>query len=100
MGPLQKGLEQTELRHDVEGRRMDRITAKVAEKVAVFFQQDGRTPARARSSPAIIPAGPPPTMQQSYFVSVTATTYCSNGSVRTPLLAGRRRLGPPSRSRR
>ena len=40
MRPLQKGLEQAELRHDVERRRMDRITAKVAQKVPVLFEQD------------------------------------------------------------
>ena len=40
MRALQKRLEQPELVHDLERRRMDRIAAKVAQKIAVLLEQD------------------------------------------------------------
>ena len=100
MRPFEQLVEQPEFGHHFERRRMDRVAAKVAQEVGMLFEYARRTPARARSSPAIIPAGPPPTMQQSYFVGVTATMYCSNGSAQTPILADRRGLGTPPRSPR
>lgn len=61
MRPLQKRLEQPELAHDFEGRRMDRIPPEVAQKIS---RTRTETPARANRNPSIMPAGPPPAMQQ------------------------------------
>ena len=42
MGPLQKFLENAELVHDFERRRVDRIAPEIAQKVGVLFEdQDG-----------------------------------------------------------
>src|SRR5579862_7401321 len=38
--PFQKLFEQSEFVHDVERRGMDRVSSKVAEKIAVLFQND------------------------------------------------------------
>ena len=43
---------------------MDRVAAEVAEEVGVLLQHHTSIPARASRKPSIIPAGPPPAMQQ------------------------------------
>jgi hypothetical protein len=37
---LKEFLQQTELVHELEGRRMDRVTAKIAQKIRVLFEHD------------------------------------------------------------
>ena len=49
--------------HRFERRGMDRVAAKIAQEIACFSRTSVSTP-RGSSSPSIIPAGPPPTMQQ------------------------------------
>ena len=65
MRARQKGLEEAQLVHDLQGRGVDRVAAEVAQEIAVLFQdQDGDPGARQQSKPSMIPAGPPPAMQQ------------------------------------
>ena len=44
MRTRQKGLEQTQLMHDLQGRGVDRVAAEVAQEVAVFFEHEHRDP--------------------------------------------------------
>jgi len=46
--------------HDLKGRGMDRVAAKIAQKIPVFSSTVTSTPARASKKPSIIPAGPRP----------------------------------------
>ena len=46
--------------HDFQRRGVDRVAAEIAQEVGVLLQDQHVTPARANSSPSIIPAGPPP----------------------------------------
>ena len=64
MRSLQELVEQAKFMHQFQRRRMDRVAAKIAEKIRVLFEDDNFDPARARRKPSIIPAGPPPAMQQ------------------------------------
>ena len=43
---------------------MNGIAAKIAQEIAVLFQHQDLTPARASRYPSIMPVGPPPAMQQ------------------------------------
>jgi hypothetical protein len=61
----QEALEHPELVEDLHRRGVDRVAAEIAEEVGVLFEHPDRHPARANSSPAIMPAGPPPTMIRS-----------------------------------
>jgi hypothetical protein len=44
---LQEGVEQAELVHDAQRRRMDRVAAEVAQEVGVLLEHHVGTPARA-----------------------------------------------------
>ena len=68
----QEGVEQAELVDDAQGRRMHRVAAEVAQEVGMLLEHDVVTPARASRKPSIIPAGPPPTMQQRVVVTAVA----------------------------
>ena len=63
MRQLQEVLKPAELFHHSQRRGMDRVAAKIAEEILVLLEHRTLTPARARSTPSIIPAGPPPAMQ-------------------------------------
>jgi len=43
---------------------VNRVAAKITQKVDVFLEYYDLDPERAGRKPSIIPAGPPPTMQQ------------------------------------
>ena len=90
--PQQELVEQPELVHDLQGRRMNRVAAKVAQKVGVLFQHETSTPARASNRPSIMPAGPPPATQQLIEMLSVA-----NASLRE-FRAGRRSAGSAVRS--
>ena len=71
---LQKLVEQPQLVHDLEGRGVDRIAPEIAQEVGMLFENRTDTPARARRKPSIIPAGPPPAMQQLTETSESTMT--------------------------
>src|SRR5215813_8037933 len=73
MWPLEKVFEQAKLVHDFERRRMNGVTTKVAEEVRVFLEYDN---VGARRNPSIIPAGPPPTMQQRLVIVLVGMPPC------------------------
>ena len=63
---------------------MDGVAAEIAEEILMLFQHETSTPARASRKPSIMPAGPPPTMQQRVSVDscagseeVTSISKCS-----------------------
>ena len=66
---LQEPLEHPELVEDLHGRGVYRVAAEIAEEVGVLLEHQTLQPARANSSPAIIPAGPPPTTIRSFMAS-------------------------------
>ncbi len=44
MRPGEKGVEQPELMHHLQSRRVDRVAAEIAQEIAVFFQHRHRDP--------------------------------------------------------
>ena len=56
--------EEAELVKEFKGGGMDGVAAEVAEEVIVFFEDGDCDPWRARRKPSMMPAGPPPMMQQ------------------------------------
>ena len=64
MRPLQKFLEQPEFVHEVERGRVNGVAAEVAKEIGVLFQHDGIDAGSRSRKPSIMPAGPPPAMQQ------------------------------------
>jgi hypothetical protein len=64
MRSRKKGVEESQLVHDLHASRVHRVAAEVAQEIRVLLQHDNGMPARASSTPSIIPAGPPPAMQQ------------------------------------
>ena len=61
---LQEFTEQPEFVHDLKGRGCIVSPRKSRRKSACFSRTRTETPARAKRKPSIMPAGPPPAMQQ------------------------------------
>ncbi len=51
---------------------MDRVAPEIAQKVSCFSRTSTGIPARASSRASIMPAGPPPAMQQRTETSLFA----------------------------
>src|SRR5262249_38520016 len=64
MRQLEELVQQPELMDEFERGGMDGVAAEVAQEVACFSSTTTATPARASRNPSIMPAGPPPAMQQ------------------------------------
>ncbi len=64
MRQFQESVDQAEFVHHLKRRGMHGVAAKIPEKIGVFFQHHVSMPARPSRYPSIMPAGPPPTMQQ------------------------------------
>ncbi len=77
---MEEAVEEAELVEELEGGGVDGVAAEVAEEVGCFSRTVTATPARARRKPSMIPAGPPPMMQQVVLVvgrhRGLAMTFC------------------------
>ncbi len=70
MRTAQEFVQHPEFVHDLEGRGMDRVAAEIAQEIGMLFEDQHGTPARASSRASIMPAGPPPAMQQRTEISL------------------------------
>ena len=86
MRPLEKVFEQVELVQNFERRWMNRVAAKIAQEIAVLLSTTTSTPARASRKPSIIPAGPPPAMQQP-AVTRSGVKFSSGSGARFAAIA-------------
>ena len=78
MRQLEEFVEQAELVHHFERRGMHGVAAEIAQEIGVLFQHRRlRTPARASRKPSIMPAGPPPAMQQVVLIDATQCPFSS-----------------------
>jgi len=66
---LQEIFQQDQLVHQLQSRRVNRVAAKITQKVDVFLEYYDLDPERAGRKPSIIPAGPPPTQTMRFIAA-------------------------------
>jgi hypothetical protein len=59
MGSLQEFFEDAELMHDLERRRVNRITAEVTQKIAMLFENEDSDPGSGQQQRQHHPGGAP-----------------------------------------
>ena len=69
--------------HHLQRRGMHGIAAKIAEEIGVLFQHDRVDAGAASRYPSIMPAGPPPTMQQRVVIVRRAGLFWEIAGVRS-----------------
>jgi hypothetical protein len=86
----QEIVEQAELVDDFESRGWIVSPRKSRRKSACFSSTSTETPARASSNPSIMPAGPPPAIQQRTAISRSgmAASIIGVAYPRPPMIAG------------
>lgn len=78
MRALQKFVQNSQLIHDLQRRRMDLSPRKSRRKSPCFSSTWTSTPARASRKPSIIPAGPPPAMQTLVVIGFMPSNQASS----------------------
>ena len=56
-------IQHAEFMHQLERRWMNRVAAKIPQKIRMLFQHHNVDAGACQQEPSIIPAGPPPAMQ-------------------------------------
>ena len=68
MRPLEEFVEQAKLVHELQSGRMNGVAAEVAQEVRVLLENDHLDSRPGKKKPSIMPAGPPPAMQQQVSI--------------------------------
>ena len=63
MWQLKELVEKAKLVKQLKRRRMDRISAEIAEKIRMLLKHGNRKARPASKRPSMMPAGPPPIIQ-------------------------------------
>ena len=82
MRQFQELVDQTQFVHQLERRRMNRVTAEIAEEVRMLLQHHDTDSGAGQQNPSIIPAGPPPAIQHCVAMLESAIPVSLDGRYR------------------